>query len=134
MKVLRIRVRGPGVDSTRAIGTKLGVPAVAIPGNPSVNLTGSEMNPRNQQEPGNEFPTGNSKTDARPGVHAGIDSSARVDRLHKAQGFCAVHLRKARGNAWLVQVQELDVAAAIDSSHTRYARAAQAAGAIIENG
>ena len=121
------------MDSTRAIGAKLGVPAVAIPGNPGVDLAGSEMNSRNQQEPGNEFPAGNSKTDARPGVHAGIDFSAGVDRLHEAQGFFAVHLRKARGNAWLVKAQELDASAAIDSSHARHARAAQAAGAIKKN-
>src|SRR5258708_26160241 len=134
MNVLRITVRGRNVDSTKASGEKLGVPARGMRGNPGVEFAGSEMNPRNQQEPGNKFPAGNSKTDARPGVHTGIDSSAQIDRLHEAQGLFAVHLRKARGNAWLVQVQELDASAAIDSSHTRHARAAQAASAIIENG
>lgn len=134
MGVLRIRVRGAGVDSTRAIGAKFAVPAVAIPGDPRINLARSKTNSRDQQKPCEQFPTRKREPDARPGVHAGINISARVDRLHEAQGFFAVHLRKARGNVWLVQVQELDAAAAIDSPHMRHAGAAQAAGTIIKNG
>jgi len=124
---------GACVERAGAVGAEFAVPAVTIPCDPGVSLASGKMNSRDQQEPCEEFPARKCETNARPGVHAGVNFSARANRLHQAQGFFAVHLGKARGNAWLVHVQEFNAATVVDPSHARHARTAQATGAIIED-
>jgi hypothetical protein len=117
-----------------SIGAQLAVPPVAVPCDPQVNLASDKMNSRNQQHPGNQLPPRHAQTDARPCVHARINSSLRINSLHQPHSFLAIHLGETQPYAGIVQVQKLNTPAAVHFLHAVRARAAQSATAIVKYG
>jgi len=91
------------------------------------------MNPWDKQKPGEQLPSGQCQADAGPGIHARVNASARVDSLHQAHGFFPIHLRKAGGNAAVVEIKQFDAAARVHAPYARYACATQITGSIVEN-
>src|SRR5713101_766131 len=120
------------VNGAGPVSAQLAVPAVTVSCHPGINPAGDEMNSRYQQQPGDDFPSRQRQSRARPGVHPGMHSSRWIDRLHQAQCLFATHLRKARRNARVVQIEQLNAAAAVDSAQARHARAAKPAIPIVE--
>lgn len=121
------------MQSARAVFAKLAVPAIAITRDPGIEMLREKMDAGNEQQPRKKIPTVQRESDAGPGVRTGINASVEIDGLHPTHGFFEIDLRKARGHGGVVEVEEFDAAARVHTADAVDARAAQAAGAIIED-
>jgi hypothetical protein len=101
------------------------IPAVAIARDPRVKLSRHPANSRNQQNPGQEFPSRQQHSDPRPGIAATEDASMRIDSQHPAHGFFSIHLRKPLLRRWIVQVQKLDALRGVKKLYALCASSAQ---------
>lgn len=135
----RIRMHGGRFGSARvqragAVGAQILIPPIAIAGDPGVDAPGDEVNSRHEQNPGHEMPARQGESNAGPGIRAREDASVAVHGHHPTHGFFAVHLREARRNVCLVQIEQFDAPVAIHAPHASRARAAQGAGAVVKDG
>jgi hypothetical protein len=85
-----------GVDGTGAVGAQILIPAIAVARDPSVHKASHKVNAGDKKQPGNEIPSRQGETNARPGIGAGENSAACVNGLHQAHGFFPVNLRETR--------------------------------------
>lgn len=92
------------------------------------------MDAGNAQEPSCPTPAGQKRTHARPGVDSARNPAGGIDCLHQAERFLAVDLGKASGNIGLVEIDEIDAAAAVEPAHAISAGPAKGALAVEENG
>jgi hypothetical protein len=116
------------------IGAEFTIPAITIASDPGVKMLGGKVNSGHEQQPRDQLPAGQRQPNTRPGVCAGVNAPAWVDRLHQTHGFVEINLRKARGNSGVMQVQEFDAAGGVHEPDAGYAGAAQVAGSIVEHG
>ena len=121
------------VQNARAVGAELAIPAITIASDPGVHSQREEMNARNEQYPGHQPEARQPAANVRPAVHAGVDAAGGIYRLHEAQGFFTVDLRKAGRDGRIVKINEFDAAEFISAPDAGGAGAAQAARTIIEN-
>src|SRR5947207_13663898 len=106
------------VQAASSVLAHRAVPAIAIARNPAVNSSGNPANPWNQQNPCHELPTRKRRSDSGPGIAAAEYSSVRIDSLHQAQRFFAIHLRKSLLRSRVVQIQELDAPSPVEAPRT----------------
>ena len=120
-----------GVDSASAVLAQLAIPAIAVSRNPGVNSLRDKMNSRHQEQPRQQLPPRQRFANSGPRVHAGVNTSVAIYRLHQAHGLLEVYLRKPRGHVGIMQIQQFDPAARIDLPHSCNTGAAQPAVAVV---
>ena len=118
----------------RPIFAKLAIPTIAISGDPGIKKTRKLMNSRDQEEPGDQLPARQRKSDARPGVHAAVNAARRIHRLHEPHRLFAIHLGKASRGLRIMQIEELNPTAMIHAPDASNTGAAKGTAAIIEDG
>lgn len=121
------------MNGTNAVFAGLAIPTVAITGDPTIHALREKMNSRYEQKPGEKLPSRQRRTNACPGIHAGINAPARIYGLHETHGLCGMDLREARRNCRVVQIQSFDTVLRIHAVQTRDAAAAEIAASVIEN-
>src|SRR5262245_47885558 len=70
------------------------VPAIAIAGDPSVNLGGEPADSRHQHDPREEIPTREKQPDPSPGIGAFIGPAPSIHGYHPAHRFLTIDLRE----------------------------------------
>jgi hypothetical protein len=121
------------MQSAGTVLAKFAVPAIAIPRHPGIEMLRGKVNPGDEKKPGDQLPPGQREPYARPSVSSGVNAPCRIDGLHQAHRFVEIYLRKARGYAGIVQVQQFDPGARVHASHAGHAGAAQVAGPIVKH-
>lgn len=117
-----------------SVSAEFSIPPITIASDPGVDALRNEVNPRNEQQPSEQFPTWQRKPDARPGVCSGVHTAGRVHGLHEARGFFVIDLWKASDNRCVMQVEGFDSAPRVHAANARYARTAEIAAAIVKDG
>ena len=118
------------MQAAGAILANCAVPTVTIARDPCINSCGQPADSRYLQNPGEQIPAGEQRSNARPRVSAGKDAALRIHRLHPFHGFFAIDLRKALRHRRVVQVEQFDAAARIKTTHAIGAGTAQRAGTV----
>jgi len=121
------------MQGASAVCASGGVPAIAVAGNPRIDLCSKPANAGDEEKPRKQIPAWQKQTNVCPSFSAAPHVTLRIDRLHPTHRRFAIDLREAGLRGGIVQIQEFDTLPCVKPSQTLHTGAAEAAVSVVEN-